>query len=93
MVMHYKGAGTGVDPASIQQLDLPQMEGLPPLDFGTGGIPGLERDRLALPGLEPPPAAAGPGAAGTAARVWSRRRQPLPGLEPPAQPEAAPPAN
>jgi len=37
MVMHYKGAGTGVDPASIKQLDIPAipgLEGLPPLDLG-----------------------------------------------------------
>ena len=34
MVMHYKSAGTGVDPASIKQLDIPTLEGLPPLDLG-----------------------------------------------------------
>lgn len=34
MVMHYKSAGTGVDPASIRELDIPTLEGLPPLDFG-----------------------------------------------------------
>jgi TRAP-type mannitol/chloroaromatic compound transport system permease large subunit len=34
MVMHYKSAGTGVDPASIRQLDIPTLEGLPPLDLG-----------------------------------------------------------
>ncbi|MCX8099622.1 MAG: TRAP transporter large permease subunit [Geminicoccaceae bacterium] len=34
MVMHYKTAGTGVDPASIKQLDIPGLEGLPPLDLG-----------------------------------------------------------
>ena len=37
MVMHYKSAGTGVDPASIKQLDIPAipgLEGLPPLDLG-----------------------------------------------------------
>ena len=90
MVMHYKGAGTGVDPASIQQLDMPQMEDMPPLDFGApgGALPGLEPPAAtpgrrcpawsrppALPGLEPPP----------------DQPPPLPGLEPPAgQP---PPAN
>ena len=92
MVMHYKGAGTGVDPNTIQNLDLPQMEGLPPLDLGGGGgIPGLEGPP-ALPGLEPPPALPGleppaplPGLEPPPA--------PLPGLEPPAQPGAAPPAN
>ena len=70
MVMHYKGAGTGVDPSTIQNLDLPQMEDLPPLDLGPGGglpglEPGLEPPADRLPGLEPPPAAgpaAGPGA-------------------------------
>ncbi|MFL5335028.1 MAG: TRAP transporter large permease subunit [Geminicoccaceae bacterium] len=78
MVMHYKGVGTGVDPNSIQNLDLPQMEGLPPLDLGPGGgggLPGLEPPASggALPGLEPPAA-------------------PLPGLEPPA-PAGQPPAD
>jgi tripartite ATP-independent transporter DctM subunit len=40
MVMHYKSAGTGVDPASIKQLDIPGLpgipglEGLPPVDLG-----------------------------------------------------------
>jgi TRAP-type mannitol/chloroaromatic compound transport system permease large subunit len=40
MVMHYKSAGTGIDPASIKQLDIPSipglpgLEGLPPLDLG-----------------------------------------------------------
>lgn len=34
MVMHYKSAGTGIDPASIKQLDIPTLEGLPPLDLG-----------------------------------------------------------
>ena len=82
MVMHYKGAGTGVDPSTIQDLGIPQMEGMPPLDFGApggGGLPGLEPPGdapPALPGLEPPANAAPPA---------------LPGLEPPAQP--APPAN
>ncbi|MFZ1431557.1 MAG: TRAP transporter large permease subunit [Geminicoccaceae bacterium] len=81
MVMHYKGAGTGVDPNSIQDLGIPQMEGMPPLDFGPpgGGLPGLEPPGdapPALPGLEPPADAAPPA---------------LPGLESPAQP--APPAN
>ncbi|MGD9510148.1 MAG: TRAP transporter large permease subunit [Geminicoccaceae bacterium] len=57
MVMHYKGAGSGVDPNSIQNLDIPQIEGLPPLDLGTGGsLPGLEPPAQGggLPGLEPP---------------------------------------
>ena len=85
MVTHYKGAGTGVDPSTIQNLDLPQIEGLPPLDLGNGagGIPGLEAPP-ALPGLEPPPALPG----------LEPPPAPLPGLEPPAQqPGAAPPAN
>ena len=72
MVMHYKGVGTGVDPNSIQDLDIPQMETMPPLDLGPpGALPGLERRGAppALPGLEPPPAT--PPA--------------LPGLEPPAR--------
>ena len=78
MVMHYKGGGSTVDPNSIQNLDLPQIEGLPPLDLGPGGgggLPGLEPPAGggALPGLEPP--------------------APLPGLEPPPQPSTPPPAN
>ena len=59
MVMHYKGVGTGVDPNTIQNLDLPQIEGLPPLDLGGGG---------ALPGLEAPPGTARPRAAAGTAR-------------------------
>ena len=78
MVMHYKGGGSTVDPNSIQNLDLPQIEGLPPLDLGPGGgggLPGLEPPAGggALPGLEPP--------------------APLPGLEPLPQPSIPPPAN
>ena len=80
MVMHYKSAGTGVDPNSIQDLGIPQLEGMPPLDFGPpgGGLPGLEPPGAppALPGLEPPADTAPPA---------------LPGLEPPAQP--APPTS
>jgi TRAP-type mannitol/chloroaromatic compound transport system permease large subunit len=88
MVMHYKGVGSGVDPSTIQNLDLPEIEGLPPLDLGTGGgLPGLEAPGGApapLPGLEPPPqGGALPGLEPPA---------PLPGLEPPPQP-GAPPAN
>jgi tripartite ATP-independent transporter DctM subunit len=77
MVMHYKGAGTGVDPATIQQLDIPQIEGLPPLDLGPGGLPGLTPpgEPAPLPGLEPPATPA-----------------PLPGLEPPAESGGTPPA-
>ena len=50
MVMHYKGAGTGVDPNSIEQLDIPQMDAPPALDFGPP--PGL--DSGPPPGLAPP---------------------------------------
>ena len=67
LVMHYKGAGTGVDPESIKQLDIPQMEGLPPTDFGTGGgFPGLEppAELGPPPGLEPPPPPPGTPAPG-----------------------------
>jgi len=82
MVMHYKGAGTGVDPSTIQQLDIPQMDDLPPLDLGPppglggegGAPPGLAPP--ALPGLEGPP----PGLEG-----------PPPGLEAPALPAVPPP--
>ena len=58
MVMHYKGAASNIDPNSIQNLELPQIEGLPPLDLGTGGaLPGLEAptEPAPLPGLEPQP--------------------------------------
>ena len=97
MVTHYKGAGTGVDPSTIQNLDLPQIEGLPPLDLGNGagGIPGLEAPPT-LPGLEPPPALPGlePPGQGGALPGLEPPPAPLPGLEPPAQqPGAAPPAN
>lgn len=77
MVMHYKSAGTGVDPNSIQDLGIPQLDALPPLDLGApGGLPGLEPPGAppALPGLEPPSGSA----------------PALPGLEPPAN--TAPPA-
>ena len=65
MVMHYKGAGTGVDPSTIQNLDLPQMEGLPPLDLGpAAACRGSRRRASRAPcrGWSPRPAA-GPGAA------------------------------
>ncbi|MEK0084807.1 TRAP transporter large permease subunit [Benzoatithermus flavus] len=58
MVMHYKGAGTGINPEEIKQLDIPQIEGLPPLDLGPGssGLPGLTppADLAPPPGLAPP---------------------------------------
>jgi hypothetical protein len=88
MVMHYKGAGTGVDPSTIQQLDIPQMEDLPPLDLGTGGgLPGLEppAELAPPPGLEPP---------ATPAPLPDLESPP--GLTPPAElappPESAPPS-
>jgi TRAP-type mannitol/chloroaromatic compound transport system permease large subunit len=31
MVMHYKGTGTGIDPATIRQLDLPTLDIAPPV--------------------------------------------------------------
>ena len=80
MVMHYKGAGTGVDPASIQQLDMPQMDDLPPLDLGappglegSGAPPGLEGPASPPADLGPPPGLEGPP----------------PGLEPPPPPQPA----
>ena len=48
MVMHYKGAGTGVSPDSIQQLDLPPPD-LAPLDLG-----GPPSDLAPPAGLSPP---------------------------------------
>ena len=73
MVMHYKGAGTGVDPASIQQLDIPQMEDMPPLDFGTPAAPCPASSRRAA---RPRPARTGaaPGPAGPGAAAGLRRR-------------------
>jgi TRAP-type mannitol/chloroaromatic compound transport system permease large subunit len=80
MVMHYKGVGTGVDPASIQQLDIPQMDDLPPLDFGAppgleggGAPPGLEGPASPPADLGPPPGLEGPP----------------PGLEAPPPPQPA----
>ena len=83
MVMHYKGVGSGVDPNSIQDLGIPQMETMPPLDFGPPG---------ALPGLEPP------GDAPPASPAWSRRRRrrlPYPAWSPTARrhPAAGQPLN
>ena len=98
MVMHYRGAGTGVDPSTIQQLDLPEMEGLPPLDLGPGGggIPGLTPPSELSPpgelqppaGLEPPPAATAPPA--LPGLEPPAEPPPLPGLEPPAEPAPNP---
>ena len=56
MVMHYKGAGTGVDPSTIQQLDIPQMDELPPFDLGPPAGLGGQEGGSTLPGLEGPPA-------------------------------------
>ena len=91
LVLYFVDVALLVDPSTIQQLDLPQMEGLPPLDLGTGGaLPGLEGPGGApapLPGLEPPGEAAPlPGLEAPAEPA------PLPGLEPPPQP-GTPPAN
>jgi TRAP-type mannitol/chloroaromatic compound transport system permease large subunit len=74
LVLYFVHSDLLVDPNTIQQLDLPQMEGLPPLDLGTGGgaLPGLEAP-APLPGLESPAQPA-----------------PLPGLEPPPQQGAPP---
>jgi hypothetical protein len=33
MVMHYKGAGTGVDPAKVK-VEIQMPDQLPPIDFG-----------------------------------------------------------
>jgi TRAP-type mannitol/chloroaromatic compound transport system permease large subunit len=83
MVMHYKGAGTGVDPSTIQQLDIPQMDDLPPLDLGPP--PGLGGEGGAPPGLEAPPAL--PGLEGPPPGLEG----PPPGLEAPAPPAVPPP--
>ena len=99
MVMHYKGAGTGVDPASIQQLDIPQMEDMPPLDFGAPAARCPASSRRAarpppLPGLEPPPALPGlepPPAAAAGARA-ARRPGAAGQLSASAPPKAAEPA-
>jgi tripartite ATP-independent transporter DctM subunit len=94
LVLYFLERGPTVDPSTIQNLDLPQMEGLPPLDLGPGGgaLPGLEPpgdEPAPLPGLEPPsdqPAPL-PGLEPPAEPA------PLPGLEPPPQPGAQPPAS
>jgi hypothetical protein len=50
-VTYWLDSGPGIDPSTIQQLDIPQIEEAPPLDLGApsglegqggGGIPGLE---------------------------------------------------
>ena len=82
MVMHYKGAGTGVDPSTIQQLDIPQMDELPPFDLGPPAGLGGQEGGSTLPGLEGPPAGLEP-----APSLPSLEPPPaLPGLEPPAVP-------
>ncbi len=50
MVMHYRDVGTGVDPATIEQLDIPELDLGPPIDFGAPG------GELAPPGDLLPPA-------------------------------------
>jgi TRAP-type mannitol/chloroaromatic compound transport system permease large subunit len=82
MVMHYRGLGTGVDPESIQELDIPEIEGLPPLDFGTPGGEGG-----GLPGLDPPPELAPPAELAPPGDL-----APPPELAPPAELAPPPPA-
>jgi hypothetical protein len=53
MVTHYRDSGTGIDPESIQQLDIPDIEIAPPEGLDLGGPEGLD-------GLEPPPDLAPP---------------------------------
>ena len=65
MVMHYKGVGTGVDPNSIQNLDLPRMEACRRSTSAGGGLPGLEA----------------PGGDRRPCRGWSRRRTAAAGLQ------------
>jgi tripartite ATP-independent transporter DctM subunit len=60
LVLYFLDTGPVVDPSTIQQLDIPQMEELPPLDLGPGGeggIPGLTPPAE----LAPPPELAPPG--------------------------------
>ena len=64
-----------VDPSTIQQLDIPQMEELPPLDFGPRG---RAADRRRPPGLE--------AAARSSRRARCRASEP-----PPAPPQAGGP--
>ena len=78
MVMHYKGTGTGIDPESIQQLDIPGIDDVaPPLDFDTPE---------GLPGLSPPADLAPPAELTPPAEL-----QPPADLQPPAELQA--PAN
>jgi hypothetical protein len=48
LVLYFVDAALLVDPNTIRQLDIPSMEGLPPLDLGPAP------ELAPLPGLEPP---------------------------------------
>ncbi len=78
MVMHYKGAGTGIDPNSIQNFDIPGLDMAPPPGLeGLGGPPSdlAPPADLAPPSdLAPPPGLAPPADPATP-----------PGLSPPQQ--------
>lgn len=89
MVMHYKGTGTGVDPSTIQQLDIPQIDTLPPLDMGPPA--GLEPPAgLAPPELSPPAdLAPPPGLEPPADLTPPAEPGPPPGLAPPEPPPAS----
>jgi TRAP-type mannitol/chloroaromatic compound transport system permease large subunit len=92
MVMHYKGIGTGVDPATIEQLDIPQIDLAPPADLGAPG------GELAPPGelqppseLQPPPELQPPAGQQPPAELQPPADlQPPSELQPPAEPQ--PPA-
>jgi hypothetical protein len=55
MVMHYKDVGSGVDPATIEELDIPEFDLGPPIDFGApGGELAPPADLLPPAELRPP---------------------------------------
>ena len=76
MVMHYKGAGTGVDPNSIQNFDIPGIDLAPPA--GLEGLGGPPADLAPPSGLAPPADLAPPPGLAPPADL-----APPPGLSPP----------
>lgn len=94
-VTYWLDAGPTVDPSTIQQLDIPQLDDAPPLDLGQppGGDlappPGLE----APPGLGAPPGLEAPPPVGLPPAPELAPLAPPPGLAPPSDPTAPPAAD
>jgi TRAP-type mannitol/chloroaromatic compound transport system permease large subunit len=93
MVMHYKGEGLTVDPSTIRQFDIPQLDELPPFDLGPPpGLEGTGGGASGIPGQEPPqnlgppPGLEAPSSGGSALPGLAPPDDlgPPPGLEPPA---------